>query len=159
MATKEELTAKLKAIGEERRAIGEEIKQASSAATLAAPKLVKSVTTKTIASIVTKMGGRADVHLEMVDGKLEATVKTAGSGGTKSPSRSRAANVSTWFVNGKDIESAMPSKVIKAIGEDYGADSPERWLDKNVSKLAKVDAVVDGKRIKAAEFIKAHPVS
>lgn len=161
MATKEEITARLKAIDAERKTLRNASKQAASTATLEAPKLAKALSTKTIAASVVKMGGRAAAVFAIEDGKLTVNIKTGGSGGSKSPSRSRAAKVEDWIANGKSIDSAMPSKVIKAIGEDYGADSPERWLDKNVVKAtaAKVQAVIDGKRIPVAEFVKAHPAS
>lgn len=155
MATKEEIRNELATIDARRKTLRDAEKDADSATTIALGKLTTYVNkSSALGKLLMAVG--APVAITDIDNVWVITTKGSG-GGTKSTSRSRAANVSTWFVNGKDIESAMPSKVIKAIGADYGADSPERWLDKNVSKLAKVDAVVDGKRIKAVDFIKAHP--
>lgn len=158
MATKEEITARLKAIDAERKTLKAESKSAASETTLNLIVLNTYIRqSKRLAHFFNNVG--ASMTVALVDGEWTATAKGGGAGGTKSPSRCRAANVETFIVNGKDIESAMPSKVIKAIGADYGADSPERWLDKNVGKAtsAKVMVVIDGKKIPAATFVKAHP--
>ena len=158
MATKEEITARLKAIDAERKTLKAESKDAASETTIAVGKLATYISkSKALYKLLMSVG--APVTIADEDGTFKVTTRGSGAGGTKSPSRCRAANVETFLVDGKDIESAMPSKVIKAIGADYGADSPERWLDKNLAKVtaAKVTAVVDGKRIPIAAFVKAHP--
>lgn len=159
MATKEEITARLKAIDAERKTLRDEAKSAASARDGAIVKLATYINkSKALGALLMAVG--APVSIADESGTFKVTGR-GGSGGSKSPSRSRAANVEDWFAKGKSIGSAMPSKVIKAIGEDYGADSPERWIDKNIAKVtaAKVEAVVGGKRIAVAAFVKAHPAS
>ena len=158
MATKEEITARLTALDAERKTLKAESKDAASATTIALDKL-NAYSRKSPRMNALFNGVAASMAVTLLDDGWTFTAKSGGAGGTKSPSRSRAANVETWFANGKDIGSAMPSKMIKAIGEDYGADSPERWLDKNIviAELAKVAAVIDGKKIPVAVFVKDHP--
>ncbi len=155
MATKEDIATRLKAIDAERKELKASAKDAASATTIAAGKLAVAIgKSKTITKLLAAIG-----HPVVISPDATVIVKGSGSGGSKSPSRSRAAGVETFIVDGKDIESAMPSKVIKAIKCDYGADSPERWLDKNIGKAtaAKITVMIGGKKVPIAEFVKAHP--
>ena len=158
MATREEIITRLAAIDAERKTLKAESKSAASARDGAVAKLATYINgSKALGALLMAVG--APVNVADIDGTWTVACKGSGSGSTKSPSRCRAANVETFIVNGKDIESAMPSKVLKAIGLDYGADSPERYVDKNISKVsaAKVLAVVGGKKIPIADFVKANP--
>lgn len=151
MATKEALVARLKVLEGKREALRQEVKDAA-AATKAAAIVNKS---KTLTAALEPLGD--NVRLAKMDGAW--TVIVSGSGGSKSASRSRRVGVEDWIVDGKSIESAMPSKVIQAIGANYGADSPERYLDKHVKAFTahKVAAVVGGKEIPIEDFVKANP--
>lgn len=151
MATKEAIAARLKVLEGKREALRQEVKDAA-AATKAAAIVNKS---KTLTAALEPLGD--NVRLAKMDGAW--TVIVSGSGGPKSASRSRRVGVEDWIVDGKSIESAMPSKVIQAIEANYGADSPERYLDKHVKAFTahKVAAVVGGKEIPIEDFVKANP--
>lgn len=159
MTTREDITARLKALDEERAALRAKVKSAASERDGAIAKLAGYIAeSKALHKLLMEVG--VPVTIADDEGTFKVTAR-GGSGGTKSPSRSRAAKVEDFIVAGKSIGSAMPSKVIKAIGADYGADSPERWIDKNVAKVtaAKVEVVIGGKRVPIAAFVKAHPTS
>ena len=124
-------------------------------------KLIKAIGTKTVRAIVKRIGKAVALTINP-DGEV---ILRTGAVGDKSPSMGRAAGVTGWIVNGKDIGSPLTSRMLAAVWkvdrpkDVYGGDSPERFARKTATleriKAAKVQVVIDGKKKDAVTFLKS----